>query len=199
MKHQKEGRAMDKIDLGPQIFMYPMPVAIVGTMVEEKPNFMTVAWLSRVNLDPPLMGVAISKTHFTALGIRQSNSFSVNFPSRDSVEKTDFVGMASGRKIDKASVFELFFGKLKTVPMIRECPLSLECRLYSTCEFPNNDLFVGEVVASYTEERFLTDGKPDITKIRPFLLTMPDNNYWSLGERIAGAWEAGKPLLKDKG
>lgn len=190
---------MEKTTLGSQVFIYPMPVAIVGVMVEEKPNFMTLAWLSRVNVDPPLIGVAINKTHYTAQGIRQTNSFSVNFPGQELVEKTDFVGIASGKKIDKAKVFNVFFGKMGTTPMIKECPLCLECRLYDVHEFPNNDFFIGEIVESYTEEAFLTDGKPDITKMKPFLLTMPDNSYWSVGERIAGAWEAGKSLLKEKG
>jgi flavin reductase (DIM6/NTAB) family NADH-FMN oxidoreductase RutF len=176
-----------------------MPVVIVGVMVEEKANFMTLAWLSRVNLDPPLLGVAINKTHYTAQGIRQSNSFSINFPDQDLLEKTDFVGIASGRKIDKADLFKVFFGKTGATPMISECPLSLECRLYDIHEFPNNDFFIGEIVESYTEERFLTDGKLDITKMKPFLLTMPDNSYWGVGDRLAEAWEAGKPLIKEKG
>jgi flavin reductase (DIM6/NTAB) family NADH-FMN oxidoreductase RutF len=183
---------MGKTSLGSQIFVYPMPVAIIGVVVEEKPNFMTLAWLSRVNLDPPLIGVAINKTHLTAQGIRQTGVFSLNFPDRELVEKTDFVGMASGRNIDKSGLFEVFFGKTKAAPLIERCPLSLECRLYSVHEFPSNDFFVGEIVESYTEERFLTDGKLDIRKMRPFVLTMPDNSYWDVGAQIAGAWEAGK-------
>lgn len=187
---------MDKISLGSQIFIYPMPVAIVGVMVEEKPNFMTVAWLSRINIEPPLVGVAINKAHYTAEGIRRTRAFSLNFPGEGLVAETDFIGITSGRKIDKSALFDVFFGKTEAAPMISECPLSLECRLYDVYEFPNNDFFIGEIIESYTEDRFLTEGKLDITRMKPFLLTMPDNNYWGVGQRIAGAWEAGKGLLK---
>ena len=45
------------------------------------------------------------------------------------MEKTDFCGLVSGRDIDKAALFDVFYGELKTAPMITECPLSLECRL----------------------------------------------------------------------
>ena len=45
-----------------------------------------------------------------------------------------------------------------------------------------------------TEERFLTDGKPDVKKINPFTLTMPDNHYWRVGETAGRAWSAGKKL-----
>jgi flavin reductase (DIM6/NTAB) family NADH-FMN oxidoreductase RutF len=190
---------VEKTNIGSQIFIYPMAVAIVGVMVEEKPNFMTLAWLTRVNVDPPLLGIAINKTHYTASGIRQRKAFSINFPSEGMIEKTDFVGIASGRDTDKSTLFDVFWGETKSAPMIRECPLCLDCRLYGIYDFPKNDLFVGEIVAAYTEERYLTEGKPDIRKMKPVLLTMPDNNYWGVGDWIAGAWSVGKPLVQEKG
>jgi hypothetical protein len=36
---------MDKINLGSTIPAYPMPVSLVGTHVNGKPNFLAVAWL----------------------------------------------------------------------------------------------------------------------------------------------------------
>ncbi len=49
-----------------------------------------------------------------------------------------------------------------------------------------------EIINICTEDEFLSEGKPDIMKIRPFLLTMPDNNYRAVGENIGKAWSAGK-------
>jgi flavin reductase (DIM6/NTAB) family NADH-FMN oxidoreductase RutF len=72
----------------------------------------------------------------------------------------------------------------------------VECKLVKTVELPTNSFFIGEIVAAYSEERFLTDGVPDIKKINPFLLTMPDNGYWSVGELIGRAWSAGKSMRK---
>jgi hypothetical protein len=37
---------------------------------------------------------------------------------------------------------------------------------------------------------------PDIKKIKPFLLTMPDNGYWSVGELIGRARSDGKAIRK---
>jgi hypothetical protein len=42
----------------------------------------------------------------------------------------------------------------------------------------------------------LTDGKPDVQKINPFTLTMPDNRYWRVGEMAGRAWSDGKKLKK---
>jgi hypothetical protein len=63
-------------------------------------------------------------------------------------------------------------------------------------DLPSNELFIGEIVAAYAEDACFTDGKPDIGKIRPFTLTMPDNQYWQVGSGAGKAWEIGKELKK---
>ncbi len=112
------------------------------------------------------------------------------------VEKTDYCGLVSGEETDKSKQFDVFYGGLKTAPMIKECPLSIECRLVKALELPTNDIFIGEIVASYADERCLTDGKPDFKKVGPLLLTMPDNGYWTIGDRVGKAWNDGKKLMK---
>jgi flavin reductase (DIM6/NTAB) family NADH-FMN oxidoreductase RutF len=80
--------------------------------------------------------------------------------------------------------------------MIEECPLNLECKLVQTVELPTNNLYIGEIIASYTDtdESCMTEGKLDIQKLNPLLLTMPDNRYWTVGAFVGNAWEAGKGL-----
>ena len=189
---------MNKINLGANVFVYPMPVTLVGANVAGRPNFLAVAWLTRVNLNPPLLAVSLNQGHFTPMGLRENRTFSVNFPSADLVAQTDYCGLVSGQKADKSGLFKVFYGELKTAPMIQECPLCLECKLVDIVEFPGNHLFVGEIVSSYTEERYLTDGKPDVRKMNPLLLTMPDNNYWTVGEHAGKAWSVGKKLKEAK-
>jgi flavin reductase (DIM6/NTAB) family NADH-FMN oxidoreductase RutF len=157
----------------------------------DKPNFMTLAWVTRVNANPPLFAVAVNKVHHSAYG-RENNSFSINFPSEDMITETDYCGLVSGRNIDKSDIFKVFYGELESAPMIMECPLSIECRLFDILELPTNDLFIGEVVAAYTERKYLTDDNLDIKKINPLILTMPDNNYWKVGEHAGNACEIGK-------
>ena len=64
--------------------------------------------------------------------------------------------------------------------------------MHDVVELPSHDLFIGEAVAAYSEDRFLDDGKPDIEKIEPFLLSLSDNRYLSIGEQIGKAWSDGK-------
>jgi flavin reductase (DIM6/NTAB) family NADH-FMN oxidoreductase RutF len=70
----------------------------------------------------------------------------------------------------------------------------MECKVTETVDLPTNYFFIAEITNIYSEEKFLTDGKPDAKKIHPFLLTMPDNRFWSIGECIGKAWDAGKVL-----
>jgi flavin reductase (DIM6/NTAB) family NADH-FMN oxidoreductase RutF len=183
---------MDKITIDRNSFVYPMPMVLVGAIVNEKANFMAVGWVSRVNFNPPMIAVALGKMHHTNKGIHKNKAFSVNIPGIDLMEKVDYCGLVSGEKTDKSDVFDVFYGEELNAPMIRQCPLCMECKLVNAVDLPSNTLFIGEIINTYSEERYVTEGKPDIKKIDPFTLTMPDNNYWKVGERAGKAWSIGR-------
>lgn len=183
---------MAKIKLAGGAFSYPMPVALVGATVAAKPNFMAVAWLSRVNYSPSYLAIAISKKHYTARGVEEHGTFSVNLPGRDLVVPTDYVGIYSGAEVDKSAVLDVFYGELETAPMAEGCLLCAECRVVQKVELPGDNLYVGEEVAAYADEGVLVDGEPYITKLEPFLLIMPPNEYVALGGAFAAAWSVGE-------
>jgi flavin reductase (DIM6/NTAB) family NADH-FMN oxidoreductase RutF len=184
----------EKIEMGTNAFLYPMPMVLVGTQVEGRANFMAVAWTARVNWSPPIMAVALNQRHYTPTGIRACQAFSINIPNADLMARTDYCGLVSGGGTDKSELFDLFYGALGTAPMIKECPICIECKLVDVVSLPSHNLFLGEVVAAYADPDCLTDGKPDVQKIKPFVLTMPDNNYWLLGPHAGKAWSVGKEL-----
>ncbi len=183
---------METINIGANTFVYPNPVTLLGANVEGRANFMSLGWVSRVNANPPLVGVGVGKVHHTVRGILENKTFSINFPNADMVEATDYCGLVSGKTTDKSQVFETFYGELKTAPMVKECSLSLECKLIDRVDLPTNIFFIGEIIASYTEVKYLTDGNLDIKKMNPLLLTMPDNCYWTVGKFDGKAWNIGK-------
>ncbi len=180
---------MEKVKLGRNVSVYPMPVVLVGAMVEGRPNFMTVAWVSRVNATPPLLAVSLNKPRYTARGIRENETFSVSVAGANMLELVDYCGLVSGKDTDKSGLFDVFYGDLKTAPLIRNCPLSLECRLRSVHELPTNDLFIGEIVEAYIDKGCFVDGRPEVHMMNPLLLTMPDNRYWLVGDLCWGCLE----------
>jgi flavin reductase (DIM6/NTAB) family NADH-FMN oxidoreductase RutF len=187
---------MEKINLGSTIPAYPMPVSLVGTLINGKPNFMAVAWFTMVSHKPPRIAIALGKGHFTNPGIKENQTFSICLPSEEMVAVTDYCGIVTGKKTDKSEIFDVFYGELKTAPLINECPLSMECKVVDTVVSGLNEIFIGEIVGTYTEEKFMKEHKLDFTKMKPIILSQPDTAYWSLGEPIAKAWSIGKKFKK---
>jgi flavin reductase (DIM6/NTAB) family NADH-FMN oxidoreductase RutF len=182
---------MTKIKIEKNLFCLPWTQTLLGTHVQGKVNFMALDWLTRVNFDPAMLGICVGNGHASNLAIRETSQFSVNVPTVDMVEVTDYCGITSGKKDDKSKLFEVFYGELTAAPLITTCPLNIECRLVQTVDLPTNSFFIAEIVSIFSEDRYLTGNKPDVKKIRPFLLTMPDNRFWSVGERVGNAWKDG--------
>jgi flavin reductase (DIM6/NTAB) family NADH-FMN oxidoreductase RutF len=185
---------MKRISIDANAFPYPMPMVVLGTSVEDRPNFMAVGWVARVNFKPPMIAVALGKGHYTNSGIHASGAFSINIPGIDLLAKVDYCGLVSGRDEDKSVLFTVAKGEKTGVPLIEECPLSMECKLITVLELPSNEVFVGKIVGASADADRCSDGKPDVEKIRPFTLTMPDNRYWEIGAIAGKAWSIGKSL-----
>jgi flavin reductase (DIM6/NTAB) family NADH-FMN oxidoreductase RutF len=184
---------MTKKEIGAHNYLYPMPTVLVGATVEGRPNYLTAAFCGMLNVAPPLLGLGLNRKHFTNRGIQANGTFSVNIPSESQVAVTDYCGLVSGRDQDKSALFASFYGKLGTAPMITECPLTMECRLRQSLDLGGPDeIFIGEIIATYCEESCLSRGLPDIRRIRPIIFSFGENSYWKLGDRLGPAWSLGK-------
>lgn len=186
---------MVKVGFNLSTTAYPMPVVLVGAEVGGRPNFMAVAWFSKVGSRPPMMMVALGKRQYTGEGIVESGCFSVNLPGGDLVAETDYCGIVSGRMEDKARLFDVFYGESGGAPMIRGCPVNFDLRLAETVELPGTNLFIGEIVGAYVDEGMRSGDVPDMSLVEPLLLVeSPPSYYHGLGPRVADAFEVGKKL-----
>ena len=187
---------MNHVTFNPKLYALPTTTLILGSWFNDQPNFMALAWATRVNFQPPLIAIGVNKAHASHAAITETEQFSLCMPSSNMVEITDYVGLVSARKTDKANLFELFYGELKHAPLIKECPLNLSLKVYTSIDLPTNTVFIGEIVEAWCEESYLVGNTPDMRKVQPFTLTMPDNQYWGLGHKIGDAWKVGKALKK---
>jgi flavin reductase (DIM6/NTAB) family NADH-FMN oxidoreductase RutF len=178
--------------MGPQTLLYPMPAVLVGAQVKGRPNFMTAAWSSIVASTPPAISAAVRPVRYTLAGISANGTFSINIPSADLVGKVDYCGIYSGHKVDKSQIFKVDYGKLKTAPLIQECPVNLECQVIQSIELGSHILFIGEIVETYVNEDCLTDGQADPAKIDPLIYSTAARQYQRLGAVVGRAWEVGK-------
>ena len=188
---------MKKTSMGPQALIYPMPALLIGTNVDDKPNFMTVAYSGIVNAEPPMISISIRHNRYSFKGISQNMAFSVNVPSVDSMIETDYCGIESGYKSNKAEVcrFQIFYGKLKNAPLIEQCPINLECNVVHILDLGSHVLIIGRIEESYISNDCLTGGKPDIEKISPLIyVRTPNQEYATFGQVMGKAFSIGQQL-----
>ena len=185
-----------------EILPFPVPICIAGTVINGKANYATYGSFGLLSPRPEIyIYIGSQGSRYTTTGIKENGYFSVNIPSEEQMQKTDYVGLVSGHNTDKSAVFDSFFGSADTAPMIKECPINMLCKLVKTADLPNREIFFGEVLESYVNEECLTDGILDFKKINPLLFTMngPGNaSYWKLGEIVGAAYKEGKNILKNR-
>ena len=199
---------MIKNKIHPAGYITPVPVVLVGTNVKGKPNFNAIGWSVTLEFVPPLVSISSNQIHHNNVGIRENQTFSINIPSEDMVEIVDYCGMKSGRKFDKGSIFDVFYGELETAPMIKEAPINMECKVIHTVDTTKisrakhgHDIFIAEVVQAYCEEKYLTNGMPDITKVKPITLGATERKkvfYYSLGKQVGRAFKIGLGYKENK-
>lgn len=184
---------MQKVKLGPRNYLFPKPVVLIGANVEGKPNFLTVGLCGMIGRTPPMIEVALNRNRYTSRGIKENLSFSVNTCCEEMAPAIDYCGIYSGSQIDKSDIFDVFYGELKTAPMIVESPVNLECRLSQILDLAgSHEVFIGEIIESYAAEAYLTSGMPDFEKIKPIVYCSPEDTYRGLSRIIGKAHSMGK-------
>lgn len=186
--------------IGPVNALYPMPTTLVGATVNGKPNFLTVAHVGILNHGTPqYLSIGLGKSHYSNAGIHDNGTFSICLPSEDLMVQTDYCGIMSGRKTDKAALFDVFYGELQTAPMIRQCPVNMELRLHEVLDISAHEIFIGELFQTYADDAVMSQGKIDIARLRPLLFDMASVKYWRLGPAVGTCWNVGKSLKRQVG
>ena len=187
---------MKKKKMGPQPMLWAHPTTLVGADIDGKPDFATVAWAGVAAGTPPAVSVALQHPRYSLKGIRRNLTFSVNIPSREMVKETDYCGIISGAKTDKVEdcKFKVFYGETPGAPLIEQCPINLECEVLHILNMGSHALVIGKVVETHVSDDCLTDGKPDITKVKPFAFV--PGKYYAIGDAFAEAFSIGKEIKK---
>lgn len=186
---------MSKTKLGAVPFIYPIPIVLVGALVDGKANFTEVGDCAVMGIDPALVTISLSTTHHTTRGIDASQAFSINMPSTQLLSLTDYCGIVSGREVDKGRLFETFEGEHTGVPMIEDCPVGLECQVQEVVQIKHRRLFIAEVLECYVSTSFVEsiDGKPqiaDLAKLDPIIYAL-DNHYYRIGNVVGVGYHEG--------
>lgn len=188
-----------KTSIGAKTLLFPTPVLMVGTYDRDgRPNLMNAAWGGICCSQPPCVAVSLRQATHSYAGIVERKAFTVGIACEARMAEADFVGMASGRDLDKFATAGLTPVKSELVdaPYGAEFPVVLECRLLHTLEIGLHTQFVGEILDVKADREVLAaDGLPDIMKIRPLVYDTAHKGYHGVGPLLGRAFTIGKELL----
>ncbi len=138
---------------------YPEQVVIaIARDKTGRANPVTLGWTMIVSGKPPMMAIAVAKTHYSIETIRHSKCFTICYPSSEMADAALFFGSKSGRDIDKFAEFDAQHGQAhcktesaKAIDsvLLTDAVANFECTLESETAAGDHIIFVGRIVASY--------------------------------------------------
>jgi len=183
---------------GVQPYLFPMPVLMIATYSEnDQVNMMNMAWGGICGENK--VALNISAGHKTAQNLKARGAYTISVADVAHMEAADYLGTASGNQVpDKFARTGLTAVKSELVdaPVITDFPVTLECKVASMTEQDGDLHVVGEIVNALAREDVLTDDKVDPTKVNALIFDQFQAGYYSIGQKVGQAWEAGLGLMK---
>lgn len=176
---------MSKVMWKPGTFLYPLPAVMISCGTMEKSNIITVAWTGILNTNPAKVYISVRPTRYSYELIKNSGEFVINLTNKQLARATDWCGVKTGAKVDKFKEMKLHKEKANFVkcPMIKESPVSVECRVTEVKELGSHHMFVADVLAINADEKYIDEkGAFDISKCD--LIAYSNGHYYSLGKKI---------------
>ena len=176
---------MSKAVWKPGTFINPVPAVMVSCGTMEKSNILTVAWTGTINSDPAMCYISIRPSRYSYEIIKQSGEFVINLTTKDLAKATDWCGCRTGEKFDKFKEMNLTKEKANFVkcPMIKESPVSIECKLKEIKKLGSHDMFIADVLSIDADEKYIdANGAFDISKCG--LISYANGGYYAQGEKL---------------
>lgn len=179
---------MTKVLFKGSAMLNPVPVALITSINKEgKPNVFTVGWIGTACTKPPMITVAIRPERLSYEYIKETKEFVVNLPPKSLVKEVDYCGVRSGKVVDKINNLNFTLEKAEVVnsPIIKECPVALECKLKDIIPLGTHDLFLAEIISVHVEEDLIDkNGKIHLEKAN--LICYSHGEYFPIPEKPIG-------------
>jgi flavin reductase (DIM6/NTAB) family NADH-FMN oxidoreductase RutF len=185
-----------KKSVGAKTLLFPTPVLMVGTYDHAgKPNLMNAAWGGICCSQPPCVAVSLRRATYSHACIIERKAFTIGIACEAKMEQADYVGIASGRDVNKFVVAGLtpVRSDLVDAPYAAEFPVVLECRLLHVVEIGLHTQFIGEIIDVKANTDVISDdGLLDIMKIKPIIYDTSHKGYHGVGPLLGKAFSVGK-------
>ena len=162
---------MKKISLSPKIATFPMPASVISVGTGEEANLITLAYVGKVCLNPPIIAISIQPKRYSYQLIEKHGEFVINYPTIEQLREMDYCGTRSGRDVNKWNELNLTKeeASIVKVPMIKEFPWNMECKVIKKIELGSHVCYFGEVVAVHSDPYYIRNGNLDPEKINSFV------------------------------
>ena len=166
-------------------FIYPLPAVMVSCGTMEKSNIMTVAWTGIINTNPAMCYISVRPERYSYNLIKNQREFVINLTNEGLAYATDWCGVKTGAKVDKFKEMNLTKEKAQFVkcPLIKESPVSIECKVKEVKKLGSHHMFIAEVLSIDADDKYIDKkGAFDISKCD--LIAYSNGHYYSLGKKI---------------
>ena len=176
---------MSKVQWKGGTFIYPIPAVMVSCGTMEESNIITVSWTGILNTNPAMCYISVRPERYSHNIIKENGEFAINLTTRQLAYATDWCGVKSGRDVDKFKEMKLTKERANIIkaPLIKECPVSVECKVKEIVPLGSHDMFVAEIVAIDADEKYIDEkGAFDIGKCD--LIAYANGGYYPLESKI---------------
>lgn len=166
-------------------FIYPIPAVLVTSGNMEKSNILTVAWTGILNTNPAIVYISVRPERYSYNLIKENKEFAINLTNEKLAYATDWCGVRSGAKYDKFKEMNLTKEKAEFIkaPLIKESPVSIECKVIDEKKLGSHTMFTAEVLSIDADEKYIDEnGAFDISKCD--LIAYANGGYYTLGKKI---------------
>lgn len=177
---------MGKQNFKPGNMLYPLPAILVSSADKKgNSNLMTIAWTGTVCSDPPLVSISVRPERYSYHMIDETGEFVINLTTEKLCLATDYCGVKSGKDINKWKAMKLtpVPADKVSVPMVKESPVNIECKVIEKKELGSHHMFIAEVVAVHVDENYMDDrGGFHLNDAQP--LVYSHGRYFATGEDL---------------
>ena len=169
----------------PGTFIYPIPAVLVSSGDMKNSNILTVAWTGIINTNPAIVYISVRPERFSYKLIKENREFAINLTNEKLAYATDWCGVRSGEKYDKFKEMHLTKEKANFIkaPLIKESPVSIECKVIDERDYGSHTMFTAEVLSIDADEKyFVENGAFDISKCD--LIAYANGGYYRLGKKL---------------
>ena len=180
----------EKVDLKGSVILNPVPVVMVTSRGKDgKDNVFTVGWVGTVCTKPPMLSISVRPERLSHKYISETMEFTVNMPTSKLTKAVDYVGVRSGKTVDKIKEmnFTMKEGTNVISPYIDECPVSIECKVKTVLQLGTHDCFIAEVVGSHVNKN-LFDEKGKIHLEKADLISYCHGEYFKMDTNPLGSF-----------